>query len=125
MTELHRFPCLAYEGKPDASSGTARELAAKLADVRSPVVTHPVSATVGAPQARGATLNGTQMHSIRLSGFLSSIEVIFGMTGERLSIRHDAIDPTGPYVAGTLLAAGKVSSLRGVVRGLEALLGDF
>jgi 4-hydroxy-tetrahydrodipicolinate reductase len=48
--------------------------------------------------------------------------VVFGLPGERLTIRHDAIDPTTPYVGGTLLAIRRVSGLRGVVRGLDALL---
>jgi 4-hydroxy-tetrahydrodipicolinate reductase len=114
----------AYDGKPDAPSGTARELASRLERVRSPHVARPVAETLGEPAARGATLGGAQVHSVRLPGFVSSVEVCFGMPGERLTLRHDSVDPTAPYVGGTLLAVRRVSALRGVVRGLSALLNE-
>jgi len=38
------------------------------------------------PEARGASLSGTPTHSVRLPGFVSSIEVLFGLPDERLSI---------------------------------------
>jgi 4-hydroxy-tetrahydrodipicolinate reductase len=112
----------AYEKKPDAPSGTARELASKLEKVRSPEIARPIEDTVGDVRARGATIGGMQLHSVRMPGFSSSIEILFGMPGERLTIRHDSIDPTLPYVGGTLLAVRRVRELRGVVRGLDALL---
>jgi 4-hydroxy-tetrahydrodipicolinate reductase len=112
----------AYPGKPDAPSGTARELASKLAAVRAPVVERPVAETLGQREARGATLGGAQLHSVRMHGYSSSAEVVFGLPGERLTIRHDSIDPTEPYVGGTLLAVRRVSSLLGVTRGLDNLL---
>jgi 4-hydroxy-tetrahydrodipicolinate reductase len=114
----------AYEGKPDAPSGTARELASKLGAVKAPHVARAVTETLGARDARGATLAGTQMHSVRLPGFVSSVEVHFGMPGERLTLRHDSVDPTAPYVGGTLLAVRRVREFRGLVRGLGALLAD-
>lgn len=112
-----------YDKKVDAPSGTSRELAAQLAAVRAPAYHVPVESTVGAREARGATVAHTQIHSVRLPGYTSSIEVVFGVGSERLSIRHDSLDPSGPYVGGTLLAIRRVSALRGVVRGLDRLLG--
>lgn len=111
-----------YERKVDAPSGTARELATKLGALRQPQVTVPVGETVGARDARGATLGGAQVHSVRLPGFTSSVEVLFGLPGERLTIRHDSLDPSAPYVGGTMLAIRRVSSLVGVVRGLDRLI---
>jgi 4-hydroxy-tetrahydrodipicolinate reductase len=108
--------------KLDAPSGTARELAHRLASVAHPQVGFPIEATVGVPAARGGTVAGSQVHSVRLPGYLSGAEVIFGLPGERLSLRHDATDSALPYVAGTLLAVRKVRALRGLVRGLDALL---
>jgi len=62
---------------------------------------------------------------VRLPGFTLRCEAIFGMSGERLVISHEAGQSAAPYVAGTLLAAQKVVNLRGLVRGLEGLLfGD-
>jgi 4-hydroxy-tetrahydrodipicolinate reductase len=59
----------AYDGKPDAPSGTVRELAARLATVRQPQLTIPVDQTVGEPGTRGATVSGSHIHETpRTSG---------------------------------------------------------
>lgn len=112
----------AHDGKMDAPSGTARELAARLANVRTPEPTIPVDRTVGLREARGATLSGTQVHSVRLPGYVISVEVIFGMTDQKLTIRHDSGNSARPYVDGALLAIRKVSTLVGVHRGLDTVL---
>jgi 4-hydroxy-tetrahydrodipicolinate reductase len=111
-----------HAGKPDAPSGTSRELAHRLAVVGRPQVGHPIEATVGPREARGATVAGSQVHSVRLPGYVSSVEVIFGLPGQRLSLRHDSVDGAAPYVAGALVAVRAVRSLRGLVRGLDRLL---
>jgi len=108
--------------KPDAPSGTARELAARLSRVRPPSATHPIESTHGLKEARGAALSGTPTHSVRLPGFVSSIEILFGLPEQRLSIRHDSGSGAGPYVAGTLLAVRKVAGLVGLRRGLDSVL---
>jgi 4-hydroxy-tetrahydrodipicolinate reductase len=109
----------ASAGKPDAPSGTARELAERLGQVRPPQLTR---AATGMQEARGASIGGTQVHSLRLPGFTVSTEVVFGLPDERLSIRHDAGSSAAPYVAGTLLAARAAPATVGVVRGLDTLL---
>jgi 4-hydroxy-tetrahydrodipicolinate reductase len=108
--------------KPDAPSGTARELAERLGEVRAPEIARPVSETAGAPEARGATIGGAQVHSLRLPSFSVSTEVVFAQADERLSIRHDAGASATPYVAGTLLAARAAPATKGLVRGLDTLL---
>ena len=112
----------AHDDKRDAPSGTARELAARLAAIRSPEPTVPVEQTVGERDARGATLNHTQVHSIRLPGYVISAEVVFGMPDQRLSLRHDSGGSARPYVDGALLAIRKVDKLVGVHRGLDRVL---
>jgi 4-hydroxy-tetrahydrodipicolinate reductase len=112
----------ARDDKVDAPSGTARELAARLARVRAPEPTVPVEKTVGERDARGATLSGTQVHSVRLPGFVIGAEVIFGMPDQRLTIRHDAGAGARPYVDGALLAIRRVSTLAGLRRGLDTVL---
>jgi 4-hydroxy-tetrahydrodipicolinate reductase len=112
----------ASAGKSDAPSGTARELAERLADVRSPEVGVPVEDVVGPEGARGATVEGTQVHSLRLPSFVVSTEAVFAAEGERLSIRHDAGETPAPYVAGTLLAVRAVPGRVGLTRGLDQLL---
>jgi 4-hydroxy-tetrahydrodipicolinate reductase len=121
---LPRWEIIDYAsaGKADAPSGTARELAERLATVRAPHVDVAVERTAGAPEARGATVGGTQIHSVRLPSFAVSTEVLFALPDERLSIRHDAGSTAAPYVAGTLLAIRAVRSVTGIVRGLDTLL---
>ena len=108
--------------KPDAPSGTSRELAERLALVRSPAAAVPVDEVLGPREARGATVDGTQVHSLRLPSFTVSTEALFAADGERLSIRHDAGESAAPYVAGTLLAIRSVGGRVGLTRGLDQLL---
>jgi len=112
----------AHDDKVDAPSGTARELAARLERVRRPLQTVPIDQTVGQVEARGATVSSSQVHSIRVPGFVISAEVIFGMPDQRLSIRHDSGGSARPYVDGARLAIRKVSTLVGLHRGLDAVL---
>jgi 4-hydroxy-tetrahydrodipicolinate reductase len=108
--------------KPDAPSGTASELAARLAAVRPTITALAVDDVAGRREARGATVAGTQVHSVRLPSFVVSTEVVFALTDERLSIRHDAGSTATPYVAGTLLAARGLPRTVGLLRGLDTLL---
>lgn len=122
--ELAAWEIIDY-GKPDkidAPSGTARELAGRLAAVRAPARPIALTEVVGEPAARGADIAGTQVHSVRLPGHLSAVEVVFGAAGQRLTLRHEAIDAGAPYVDGTLLAIRRVGGLSGLVRGLDQLL---
>jgi 4-hydroxy-tetrahydrodipicolinate reductase len=112
----------AHDDKRDAPSGTVRELAARLAKVRPPEPTVPVDQTVGERAARGATVSGSQIHSVRLPGYVIGAEVVFGMPDQRLSIRHDSGTSARPYVDGALLAIRRVATLQGVHRGLDAVL---
>jgi 4-hydroxy-tetrahydrodipicolinate reductase len=112
----------ASAAKPDAPSGTSRELAERLAAVRPPLIERPVQETDGAREARGASIAGTQVHSLRVPSFSVSTEIVFGLPDERLSIRHDAGSSAAPYVAGTLLAARAARSRTGLIRGLDTLL---
>lgn len=113
----------ASDAKQDAPSGTTRELAFRLSEIGKPEVTHPVGETIGERESRGATLSGTQIHSLRLPGYVIGVEAIFGAADERLSIRHDAGSGAGPYIQGTLLAIRKVSERVGLVRGLDRIMG--
>jgi 4-hydroxy-tetrahydrodipicolinate reductase len=108
--------------KPDAPSGTARELAERLAQVRTPVLGRALEETDGLREARGAAVGGVPVHSIRLPSFSVSTEVVFGLPDERLTIRHDAGLSAAPYVSGTLLAVRVVLGRVGLTRGLDTLL---
>lgn len=108
--------------KPDAPSGTAQELAERLHEVREPHVDLPVEQVAGHPGARGATIAGTQVHSVRVPSFVVSTEIVFGAADERLTIRHDAGGSAAPYVDGVLLAVRRARGHVGLVRGLDRLL---
>jgi 4-hydroxy-tetrahydrodipicolinate reductase len=82
----------------------------------------PVDEVAGHPEARGASIADTQVHSLRLPSFVVSTEIVFGLPDERLSIRHDAGGTAAPYVAGVLLAVRRVREHVGLVRGLDRLL---
>jgi 4-hydroxy-tetrahydrodipicolinate reductase len=112
----------ASAAKPDAPSGTARELAHRLGRVRAPEVPVPIAQTQGPRESRGATLDGIQVHSVRLPGHVISVEVLLGLLDERVSLRYDAGASPEPYVAGALLAIRKVSGLVGLHRGLDSVL---
>jgi 4-hydroxy-tetrahydrodipicolinate reductase len=112
----------ASAGKPDVPSGTARELAERLGGGGGPAVGRELDSLIGPIEARGTTVAGTQVHSVRLPSFVVSTEIVFAAEGERLALRHDAGETPAPYVAGTLLAIRSVVERTGLTRGLDALL---
>lgn len=108
--------------KPDVPSGTARELAEAMGQVRAPGAAVPLADLRGPVEARGADVAGTRVHSVRLPGFVVTTEVVFGKAGEKLIMRHDPGTSPEPYAEGTLLAIREVASVPGVRRGLDSLL---
>jgi len=114
----------ASDTKPDVPSGTARELAEAMGEVRPPEPGLPDDQVHGPIEARGTGVAGTRVHSVRLPTFVVSTEVVFAGSGERLVMRHDAGPSPEPYVDGTLLAIRRVADVAGVRRGLGRLLFD-
>ncbi|MBY4949866.1 4-hydroxy-tetrahydrodipicolinate reductase [Cupriavidus respiraculi] len=112
----------AKAGKVDVPSGTVRELAYRLGQIKQASQVVPIDKVNGPVQTRGATMSGTQVHAVRLPGYQLGVEVIFGADGQRLHLRHEAGDGAKPYVAGALLAIRKVHTVRGVVRGLDKVM---
>ena len=115
----------ASASKVDAPSGTTQELAESMGEVAPSQLALDIDQTHGPREVRGATIGGTQVHSVRLPGFVIAFETIFGLPDERLTIRHEAGSGAEPYAAGTMLAIRKVMGITGLVRGLDQLLfGD-
>jgi 4-hydroxy-tetrahydrodipicolinate reductase len=108
--------------KPDVPSGTSRELAESLAEVRTPQSAVPLPQLEGPVEARGAEVAGTRIHSVRLPSFVVTTEIVFAGAGERLVMRHDPGESPDPYVGGTLLAIRKAGDVPGVRRGLDSPL---
>ena len=121
---LHSWEIIDYASatKIDVPSGTSRQLAERLGGVRPPAGSRPVDDLIGPPEARGAQIAGTQIHSLRLPSYSVSTEVIFAQAGERLMIRHEAGESPEPYVGGTLLAIRSVVHRVGLIPSLDSLL---
>lgn len=112
-----------HEKKVDAPSGTAVKTAEMIAAARRGAPTAlPAGAFETFAGARGGKAAGDiPVHSIRLTGFVASQEVLFGAPGQRLSLRHDSIDRTS-FMPGVLLAIRRSPEWTGLIYGLENLL---
>jgi len=114
----------AHADKKDAPSGTARELANRLSKIQESQLDVPLDSMVGPKESRGVRLDGSQVHSVRLPGYVISLDAIFGMPDQKLILRHESGASAEPYVDGALLAIRKVATLVGVHRGLDSVM-DF
>jgi 4-hydroxy-tetrahydrodipicolinate reductase len=113
IIELH------HERKVDAPSGTALATAKAMAQARG----KPFSTPEGKPSdSRGEQVEGVTIHSVRLPGLLAHQEVLLGGQGQTLSIRHDTISREC-YMPGVMLAIRKVVNHKGLIYGLDTLLG--
>jgi 4-hydroxy-tetrahydrodipicolinate reductase len=110
ITELH------HPGKVDAPSGTALRTARLISEAR-----RGEPARADEDPARGLLVDGVPVHSVRLPGLVASQEVVFGGTGQTLTIRHDSIDRTS-FMPGVLLAVKRIATLPGLTVGLDTLL---
>lgn len=98
------------------------ELAELMGKVRTPIYQLGLDEHLGDTTSLGAYVAGSRIHAIRTPEISeAAVEVLFGLPGERLTIRHAAEDST-IFVGGTLLAAQRVSGITGLVRGLNRLL---
>jgi 4-hydroxy-tetrahydrodipicolinate reductase len=112
----------AGSGKVDVPSGTALELASQLGNIRESCLDIPTDKLHGPKETRGARLNGSQVHSVRLPGYVLSVETIFGMEDQKLVLRHEAGSSAKPYVDGAMLAIRKVGTFTGLQRGLDTIM---
>ncbi|OGO66177.1 MAG: 4-hydroxy-tetrahydrodipicolinate reductase [Chloroflexi bacterium RBG_19FT_COMBO_50_10] len=114
----------AHSDKKDAPSGTAGELAIRLSKIQESQLDVSLDSIDGPKESRGVRLHGSQIHSVRLPGYVISLEAIFGMPDQKLILRHESGSSAVPYVNGALLAIRKVGKLVGVHRGLDSVM-DF
>ncbi len=112
----------AHSDKKDAPSGTARELANRLSKIQESHLDVPQDEIDGSKESRGARLQGSQVHSIRLPGYMISLDIIFGMPDQKLILRHESGSSAKPYVNGALLAIREVGNLVGLQRGLDSVM---
>jgi 4-hydroxy-tetrahydrodipicolinate reductase len=119
VIELH------HDQKLDAPSGTAIRTARMIAAARSEAPKTPGAETEldGMAGARGTLVDGVSVHSVRLPGLVAHQEVLFGGQGQTLTIRHDSIDRTS-FMPGVVLALREVGTRKGLIVGLEKLMGE-
>jgi 4-hydroxy-tetrahydrodipicolinate reductase len=117
IIELH------HAQKADAPSGTAQRTAKLISDARSAAgaAAMPDATTTALDGARGASIDGVHVHSVRVDGLVAHQEVLLGGHGETLTIRHDSLDRAS-FMPGVLLAVRRVGDRPGLTVGLEALL---
>ncbi|MQA01418.1 MAG: 4-hydroxy-tetrahydrodipicolinate reductase [Streptosporangiales bacterium] len=117
VLELH------HPNKVDAPSGTAYRTAQLIAQARAEGGLGPApDATVQELDgARGTDVDGVRVHAARLAGRVAHQEVLFGTTGEALTIRHDSFDRAS-FMPGVLLGVRRVPATPGLSVGLETFL---
>ncbi len=117
IIELH------HPDKVDAPSSTAHNTAhlisqarkgAHLSDMPDATATDPLG-------ARGAKIAGVNVHAIRMRGLYAHEEILFGNTGEQLSIRQDSFTQDS-FIPGILLAIRNIKNYSGLIYGLDKFL---
>ncbi len=106
-----------HQGKLDAPSGTAIKTADIIAKARAQPK-NKVATRELISGARGAAYDDINIHSLRLPGVLARQQVIFGNTGETLTISHDSLDRAS-FMPGLILACQQVIHLNTLYYGLE------
>lgn len=114
IIELH------HPDKLDAPSGTAVTTARRIAAARKGM-TAPDATASTLPGARGAEVDGVPVHAVRLRGLVAHQEVLFGTSGETLTLRHDSLNRES-FMPGVILAVRAVPERPGLTIGLDPLL---
>jgi len=118
IVELH------HPNKVDAPSGTSGQTARAIAAARAKAGLPPAgpdATTTGLDGARGASVDGIPVHSVRLRGLVAHQEVLFGGPGELFTLRHDSLDRES-FMPGVLLGVRRIGARPGLTVGLESLL---
>jgi 4-hydroxy-tetrahydrodipicolinate reductase len=116
IIELH------HDGKADAPSGTALATAQAMVEARGAPLAPDRTTKHTLDGVRGGQVGGVRVHSVRLPGLVGHQEVLFGGPGQVLTLRHDATSREA-YVPGVLLAVRAIRGRRGLIYGLDPLLG--
>lgn len=121
IIELH------HEAKIDAPSGTAMDTARRIQASRdaagAPALLADPTRREEIPGSRGAEApGGIRVHAVRAKGMVAHQEVIFGMEGQTLSLRHDSYGRDS-FMPGVLVAIKAAAATTGVTVGLASVLG--
>ena len=113
-----------HDQKLDAPSGTsiktAEQILAQRGDFQQGLSTEEEKIS----GVRGGLLpGGLRIHSVRLPGYVANQEVIFGGTGQVLTIKHDTTSRES-FMPGVLVAIRAVMHKNELIYGLENVLFD-
>lgn len=116
IIELH------HNQKKDAPSGTAVKTALMMSKAKDSFTSGNCAETETVEGSRGGnTYSDIHVHSVRMPGYMASQEVLFGSSGQILTIRHDSTDRKC-YMPGVLLATKHVVKNNDFTYGLENIL---
>ena len=116
IVEMH------HEAKIDSPSGTALSIANKLLEDRDTSFTRTNTEKETIEGTRGGETGGVTIHSVRMPGRMAHHQVVLGTQGQTLTLSHDTINREC-YMPGVTLAIREVVKNKGVMIGLEKLLG--
>jgi 4-hydroxy-tetrahydrodipicolinate reductase len=116
IIELH------HDKKADAPSGTALATAELIKSVYESRKRLKEGEREKVKGARGCLTSNIHIHSVRLPGLMAHQEVIFGTTGQTLTIRHDSISRDS-FLPGIFLAVRNIAKMPGFNFGIDKLLG--
>jgi dihydrodipicolinate reductase len=113
-----------HPNKVDAPSGTAISTASRIAQARAEagVPAGPDATQTDPDGARGARIDGVNVHAVRLRGLNAHEQVMLGNPGEQLVIRQDSFDRSS-FMPGVLLAVRSVRGRGGLTWGLDSIMG--
>lgn len=115
IIELH------HDRKIDAPSGTAIATADRISAASDEWGDDPTTNEVLAGARGGRSNGGIPIHAVRLRGLVAHQEVLFGTTGQSLTIRQDSYERTS-FMPGVLLAVKAMSGRIGLTRDLDSIL---
>jgi 4-hydroxy-tetrahydrodipicolinate reductase len=101
---------------------TSREIAERLGEVSEQPRGRRSRRHPRNPDARGTTVAGIQIHSVRLPSFVVSGKVLSALPDERLTIRHDARGTRTRTSAERCWPCERSRRAPAFTRGLDALL---
>ena len=116
IIELH------HNQKKDAPSGTAIKTAEMMSEVNNDFIKGNCAEKEVLEGSRGGvSYNNIHIHSVRMPGYIASQEVLFGASGQILTIRHDSMNREC-YMPGVLMAIRHVFENKNFVYGLENIM---
>lgn len=110
-----------HDQKLDAPSGSALKTVDLIREIRKPKQQGHPDEHETLPGSRGGEMDGIRIHSMRLPGLVAHQEIVFGGSGQILTIKHDSFNRES-FMEGVKLAINHVMTLEELVYGLENIL---